>query len=167
MKDKIELLKPTSLETTADVKECLSWKITRLTEEGKNVSTGLADYLYLGVDNLEKQLSQLKELEAEIKARKSAINGQITAIKTEGALFLKDNGIEKLEGVLTSSVTVTKEKPAGAKKRLTLLVPKAESEKFLVESGLAVYESVEVPPTPSMIKINKRRVHVPEVEDGQ
>lgn len=162
----LNLIKPTSLETTPNVKETLNWKINSLTEQDKNVSNGLADYLYLGVHNIEQQLEQLKQLEDEIKERKASLNDQITAIKTDGASFLLENGIERLDGVLASSVTVTSGKPESVKSKFKLLVPKKESEQYLVDAGLAVFEVVEVPATKDTLRINKRKIALAEVESA-
>lgn len=162
----MELIKPTSLETTPNVKETLNWKITSLTEQDKNISNGLADYLYLGVNNLEQQLEQLKQLESDIKERKTALSEQITAIKHDGAIFLLENGIERLDGVLASSVTVAKGKPESSKVKFKLLTDKKASEAYLVDAGLAVYESVDVPATKDTLRINKRKIALSEVEES-
>ncbi len=161
----MELIKPTSLETSPNVKETLNWKIEQLTEDDKNISNGLADYLYMGVNNLEQQLEQLKQLEADIKGRKTALNEQITAIKHDGANFLLEQGIERLDGVLASSVTVTKGKQESTKTKFKLLTDKKASEAYLVDAGLAVYESVEVPATKDTLRINKRKIALSEVVD--
>ena len=166
-KKKMELIKATSLETSPNVKETLTWKIAQLAEDDKNVSNGLADYIYLGVSNLENQLAQLKELEADIKERKTALNEQIKAIKNDGATFLLENGIERLDGVLASSVTVTKGKAESSKTKFKLLVSKKESEEYLVDAGLAVYESVEVPATDDTLRINKRKIALSEVVEDE
>jgi len=160
----MELIKPTSLETSKDIKECLEWKINSLIEQDKNVSNGLADYFGIGLDNLDAQLKQLDEVTKEINSRKSDLKAQITAIKQEGALFLESQGIDKLEGVLTSSVTITKGKPETSKVKFKLLVDKKASEAYLVDGGLAVYESVEVSATKDMLRINKRKIALAEVE---
>lgn len=159
----MELIKPTSLETSLNVKETLNWKIAQLTEEDRNISNGLADYIYLGVNNLEQQLEQLKQLESDIKERKTALSEQIKAIKQDGATFLIENGIDRLDGVLASSVTVTKGKEESITTKFKLLVKKKESEQFLVDAGLAVYESVEVPATKDTLRINKRKIALSEV----
>ena len=163
----MELIKPTSLETTPNVKETLNWKINSLVEQDKNVSNGLADYLYLGINNLENQLEQLKQLKADIKERETALNEQITAIKQDGATFLLENGIDRLDGVLASSVTVTEGKPESTKTKFALLVSKKESEDYLVDAGLAVYESVEVPATKDTLRINKRKIALSEIVDAE
>ena len=159
----MEIIKATSLETSPNVKETLTWKIAQLTEDDKNISNGLADYLYLGVNNLEQQLEQLKQIESEIKERKAALNEQISVIKHDGANFLLDNGIERLDGVLASSVTVTHGKPESTKTKFKLLVDKKASESYLVDAGLAVFESVDVPATKDVLRINKRKIALSEV----
>lgn len=162
---KMNLIKPTSLETTDDIQDCLDWKINSLIEQDKNISNGLADYFGIGLSNLDAQLKQLDEVTKEINARKSDLKAQITAIKQEGAYFLEAQGIDKLEGVLTSSVTITKGKPETTKTVFKLLVDKKASEAFLVDSGLAVYESVDVAATKDAIRVNKRKIALSEIED--
>ena len=161
----MELIKPTSLETTPNVKETLEWKINSLIEQDKNVSNGLADYFGIGLGNLDAQLAQLDEVTKEINSRKKALKAQITAIKEDGAHFLESQGIDKLEGVLTSSVTINKGKPEGIKTVFKLLVDKKASESFLVDSGLAVYETVEAPATKDTLRVNKRKIALSEVVD--
>ena len=160
----MDLMKPTSLETSTDIQSTLDWKINTLIEQDKNVSNGLADYIGICLSNLDAQLSQLDEVTKEITARKSDLKAQITSIKQEAAYFLGEQGIDKLEGVLTSSVTITKGKSETTKKVFKLLVPKKESEEFLVDSGLAVYESVAVPETKDTIRVNKRKIALAEIE---
>ena len=159
----MELTKPTSLETSTDINSTLEWKVNSLIEQDKNISNGLADYLGIGLGNLDSQLAQLDEVTKEINARKKDLKAQITAIKQEGAYFLESQGIDKLEGVLTSSVTITKGKPESTKTVFKLLVDKKASEAFLVDSGLAVYESVEVASTKDSLRVNKRKLALSEV----
>lgn len=159
----MELIKASSLETSPNVVETLNWKINSLIEQDKNVSNGLADYFGLGLGNLEGQLDQLKQLEADIKERKKSLNEQIKTIKTDGAVFLESQGIDRLDGVLTSSVTINRGKPEGTKLVFKLLVDKKAMEAYLVDAGLAVYESVETPATKDTIKVNKRKVALAEV----
>ena len=159
----MELLKPTSLETSKDIQETLQWKISVLQEDEKNISNGLADYVSLSLDNLSGQLSQLKDVDIEIKARRKDITTQITLIKEEVAHFLTESGIDRLDGILSSSITLQKGKPAGTKKVFELLVPKKESEAFLVDAGLAVFVEKEVPVSPDTLRVNKRKLHATEV----
>lgn len=159
----MELMKATSLETSTDINSTLEWKINSLIEQDKNISNGLADYFGIGLGNIDNQLSQLDELAKDINARKKDLKAQITAIKQEGALFLQSQGIDKLEGVLTSSVTITKGKHETIKTVFKLLTDKKASEAFLVDSGLAVYESVEVPATKDALRVNKRKIALTEV----
>ncbi len=162
----MNIIKATSLEGTSDIKSTLDWKINQLTEDKRSISNGLADYFGIAVDNLTGQLDQLKKLESEIKERKKAISEQISLIKTDGADFLKENGIETLEGILISSVTINKGRGVTTKQKFSLLVPKKESETFLIESGLAIMESVEVPYSKDTLRINKRKIALLEIEDA-
>ena len=159
----MDLIKATSLETSTDINSTLAWKINSLIEQDKNISNGLADYFGIGLWNLDSQLAQLDEVTKEINARKKDLKAQITAIKQEGAYFLESQGIDKLEGVLTSSITITKGKPESTKTVFKLLVDKKASEAFLVDSGLAVYESVEVASTKDSLRVNKRKLALSEV----
>ena len=159
----MELVKATSLETSTDINSTLEWKINSLIEQDKNISNGLADYFGIGLGNLDSQLAQLDDVTKEINARKKDLKAQITAIKQEGAYFLESQGIDKLEGVLTSSITITKGKPESTKTVFKLLVDKKASEAFLVDSGLAVYESVEVASTKDSLRVNKRKLALSEV----
>lgn len=158
----MELINPTSLETATDVVATLNWKINSLMEQDKNVSNGLCDYFGIGLNNLDAQLEQLKQLEADIKERKKALTGQISHIKQDGARFLQEQGIDRLDGVLYSSLSVRKGAPATSKKKYKLLVSKRESEEFLVESGLAVYERVDVPETKDSLTIYNRKMPLVE-----
>ncbi len=160
----MELIKPTSLETSTDINSTLDWKINSLIEQDKNVSNGLADYFGIGLGNLDSQLAQLDEVTKEINSRKNDLKAQITAIKQEGAYFLESQGIDKLEGVLTSSVTITKGKPKSIKTQFKLLADKKAVEAYLVDAGLAVYESAEVAETKDVLRINKRKIALAEVE---
>ncbi len=165
MKNELQTVKPTSLETASDIHECLNWKIAQLNKEEKCVSTGLADYFYIAVENLEQQLRQLKQLEAEIKSRKREITEQTAAIKREGASFLTGQGIDRLDGVLSSSVTVTPGKEATVKQRFKTSLTKKEIEQLIIDSGFGYMEEVESPGMPDTLKINKRKVHLAEVEE--
>lgn len=160
----MQIVKATSLETAKDINETLEWKINSLIEQDKNVSNGLCDYFGIALSNLDSQIAQLKEVESEIKARKQDITAQMTAIKQEGACFLESQGIDKLEGVLYSSISVKKGKEVSEKTKFKLLTDKKESEAFLVDAGLAVYECVSVPATKDSITVYSRKVHTGEIE---
>ncbi len=151
------IIRQTSLETTTDIKDTLNWKLSTLQEDGKDISTNLADYFYRADMSLNGQLDQLKELEAEIKQRKTTINEQISAIKVQGASFLTDNGIDSLTGNLASSITITKGKPAGTKQKFIMDCTTREMQRTLLGVGLGHIEKVDVAATVDKIRINRRK----------
>ncbi len=154
----------TSLESTSDVVETLGWKRDTINAEGLPVESGLADYIALSLDNLDAQIKQLKAVEAEIKARKAAITEQKRAIKEETAYFLRSNGLDSLKGVICSSVTISDGKPATTKQKFVSNISKKEIEELVVKSGMGYYEEVEVPATPDVVRVNKRKIALSEVE---
>ena len=158
--------KKTSLSTTTDVVETLKWKRERLIEDSKPVQEGLADYIGMTTESIDSQLGYLKEVKAEIAQREKALKEQKEAILEGSAVFLTDAGVDRLDGTLISSVTVTKEKPATTKEKYTLLVDKKEAEQYLVDAGLAVMETVEVPATKAKVRVNKRKIALTEVVEG-
>jgi len=158
--------KKTSLEVSTDPTETLRWKLERLQEDNLPVEAGLADYIALAVDNLEAKAAYLSEVEKQIKEEKKRIKEQEAAIKTAAAEFIKKFGADRLEGAIVSSVTVTKPKEATTKRKLKLLQPKKAIDEFLVAEGLAEWEEVEVPPAPASVRINRRKVIVPEIEEA-
>ena len=163
----MNLIKPTHLETSTDIQATLNWKVETLIEAEKNISNGLADYFSIGLSNLDMQLEQLDELTKDINTRKKDIKAQITSIKQEGAYFLEAQGVDKLEGVLVSSVTITKGKDATVKKKFVTDLSKKEIEEYLVTSGLGYYEDIEVPATKDAIRVNKRKLALSEVVDDE
>jgi len=157
--------KRTSLSTTDDVLNTLEYKMNSLQEQDLPIQEGLSDYIGLSLDEIEAQLQQLKAVKQEVSEREKVLKSHSQQIKEDGAKFLDQYGIEKMEGNIISSITITKGKPETSKVKFKLLVDKKASETYLVDGGLAVFESVEVPATKDVIRVNKRKVIVPEIED--
>lgn len=164
-----------NLETTTDVKDTLEWKIQTIEEAKLPVDSGLADYIAFSLDNLENQLLQLKSIKTEVADREKAIKSQIEAIKVDGAVFLLKNGLEKLEGVICSSVSVTKGKESEiiptTERQFVMNISQAELEELLIGLGKAEYREItiekvtnEIPPK---IRVNKRKILIGEIEDEQ
>ena len=170
-KNKLEF-KHASLEVSLDVIETLSWKMESVREQNLPIDTSLADYIAFSVDNLEAQKLQLKAVKTEIAQREKALNAQIGRIKEDGATFLLENGLERLNGVICSSVTVSKAKEQVTTiteiKEFVINISQAELEELLIGRGKAEMKTVITEKTsnaiPSKLKINKRKVIVPEVE---
>lgn len=90
-------------------------------------------------------------------------------IKTEGVKFLEQMGVEKLQGHIVSSVTISKAKPSSTKTKevLKYLVSKEEIEELLVTLGKAEWETVTTTSDeiPQKLRVTARRVKNVEIED--
>ncbi len=159
----MELIKKTSLETSTDVVSTLKWKLERLQEEERDPGTGLADYIYLATDSIAAQLEELKSLKKQILDREKQLKEQDTSIKEGTADFLLSMGLDKLDGNLVSSITISKGKPATTKQKFVSNISKKEIEELVVKSGMGYYEEVEVPATPDVVRVNKRKIALSEV----
>jgi hypothetical protein len=165
--------KHSSLETSTDVKDTLGWKIESLKSDNLPTDTGMADYIAFSMQNLEGQLNQFESVKKEIADREKSIKAQIEAIKVDGAAFLLDNGIEKIDGAICSSVSVTKAKEEKTEiieeKEVKLLVSEEEVEELLLGMGMAETVTVKkekvTKAQPAKLKVNKRRVITPEIDE--
>ena len=168
----MEIVKHTSLEESKDVVETLKWKIDMV--EGKDKEAALADYIGLAIDNLTNKKDYLKSLADEIKNEIKRIDGQIMSIKHGAGEFLLGNGIKKLKGGIVSSVTVIEPKDEKTepiiKQEVVVTGTEKEVNDALLALGLAEVKDVRVekviPAKPATIRVNKRKVVVPEVISG-
>jgi len=170
------VFKHTSLETSEDVGECLSWKIEAIKADNLPIDTSLADYIAFANDNLEAQLAQLKAVKGEIGQREKALKSQIEHIKVDGATFLLENGLERLEGVICSSVTVTEAKSSKTitteTKEFVMNISQAELEELLIGLGKGEMKTITTEKItnalPAKIRINRRKqrkILIPEVTE--
>ena len=157
-------MKKTSLSTSLDIVDTLKWKMSALQESDNDVQTGIADYIGIAIGEIEGQEAQLKTLEKEIKERKAYVAGQKSNILINGVEFMEEYGISKLEGNLISSITITKTKEATTKKEFKLLCTKEEMQDFLIDKGLGMWVDKDVPEVKSKLRVNKRKVIIPEIE---
>ena len=161
----MQLIKKTSLESSSDISDTLEWKLKTIEEAKLPTETALADYIALGIENLNNKLFYAQEVKKEYEEDIKEIKGQIEHIKIGGAKFLTDTGIEKLEGVICSSITISKEKQAEdietTEMVFTPLISQAEIEELLIALGKAEMKEVVTTKTtnfiPSKLKINKKR----------
>lgn len=159
------LTKKTSLEETKDVIDTLKWKINTIESANLPTETALADYIAFGLENLDNKIKYIqsikKDYENEIKETKK----QIDFIKVEGAKFLQDAGIDKLDGVICSSITLTSGKEGREEDTqeqvFTPLISQEEIEQLLLDLGKAEMRTVTKTKVtkfiPPKLKINKRR----------
>lgn len=104
---KLELRKETRLESAPlqEVGAILDHKLEATNAEG------VADYIGLSLQNIDDRIARIKEAEAQIKALKAELTSQSETIKIGSAKWLSESGIDKLNGMYVSSVSVSKAKP--------------------------------------------------------
>ena len=162
----MQLLKPTSLENTSDVKDTLQWKLKDIESNKLPAESALADYLALAIENLEKKLEYVLYSKSIFDNEAKDIKKQIDFIKVESACFLRDQGIEKLIGVRCSSVSMTKERLASSndvdEKVFYTSMSNIEIQEFLIDLGKAEMKTVtkteKIDFIPAKMKINKKKV---------
>lgn len=168
------LVKHASLERSNNIKETLTWKMEQIKEAGAPVDTSLADYIAFSVDNLESQKTQLKLVKAEISEREKHLIAQIERIKEDGATFLLENGVDRLDGLICSSITVSEAKEKTSRlvetEEFILNISQEELEELLIGLGKAERKTVTVEKvskaSPAKLRINKRKIALSEVVDG-
>ena len=179
MKNDLSPRKHSSLETNSNIVDTLNWKLKALEDEARPLEEGIADYLGFTLDNLKQSIDSKKfyieELKKLIKTDEVQIENiktdevQIENIKTDGVKFLEQMGVEKLQGHIVSSVTISKAKPSTekSKRKLKYLVPVEEIEELLITLGKAEYETVTTvsDPIPPKLRVTARRVKNVEVID--
>ena len=71
----------------------------------------VADYVALGLDNLEANVKRAKEAKKELDAYIKNQQSAIDTIKQDTAEWLANTGIDKLEGMIISSITTYQPEP--------------------------------------------------------
>jgi len=162
----MNLLKKTNLQNTDDVAGTLRWKMKIIEEKGLPIESGLADYVDLAISNLTNELNYIADVKKQITDREKDVKTQIETIKIIGAVFMQSLGCDKLEGVICSSVTVTKAREASTEqtttKVFTPLISDEEIQELLLALGKAEMQSVTETKTvkalPAKLKVNKRKI---------
>ena len=155
--------KRTSLSNSKDVVSTLDWKVSQLVEQKKPVQEGISDYIGMSINELDSQIDYLKEAKTAINKREKQLKEQKEAILEGTATFMINSGAERLEGIFVSSVTLTKAKDATTKEVYSLIVDKKEAEQYLINAGLAIMETKEVPATKAKVRVNNRKIALSEV----
>lgn len=170
----MQLAKKTSLQQVGtDIKETLDWKLKQLKDKNLPIEEGLADYIYLGMNGIDSDIEQLdnymkvlKDKQAELKANKQATSEKV-------ADWLLDAGLDKINGISVSSITINKatESKESSKERITFKILGSDKiynnsdMSFLVEDlieegtliRLVGFDKVVSKATNNTIKINKKR----------
>ena len=158
--------KETSLEMQSqDTKETLNWKLGQLTSNNLPVEQGMADYIYFGVSNIDAKIKQLKAYKDEILKEVKNLETYKSTASEEIAEWIQDQGVDKLNGLECSSITISK----GSEEieetietvKFVLDVDNDRMEKYLVENSLAHYEKIATTKvtlaSKDKIRINSKR----------
>ena len=73
-------------------------------------SERVVDYVGFGLDNLELQMKRYKDYKKELDGLIESVESQIDIIKVSTAKWLKESGVDSLNGDLVSSMKVTQPK---------------------------------------------------------
>ena len=156
----------TSLEETNSVVETMQWKLENIKADGKDIENSIADYVAHTMNNLNNKEDYVKSAIKEAQTALKAIQEQKHDVGVGVASFMAEFGADKLKGVTwCSSISVTKGKEPTTKKKFVTNLTTKEKEQLIIDAGLGYYEDVEVPATQSSVRVNKRKVLIPEVVD--
>ena len=160
---KIELARETRLEIAPiqEVKAILDARLETTSPES------VADYIALSVQNLDDRLTKIKDAENQIKALKVEIVNQISTIKHGSAEWLSSAGIDKLNGLYISSISISAPKP---KEELKIVNEDAlinagyfkttldkTAVKNAIKDGVEIEgATIEITHEPEGLRINKR-----------
>ena len=155
--------KPALIEASAgDMQEIFERKI-----KDKGVEA-LVDYIGLTDELLKDRIARIKVAKADLDIIMKAATGQQLIIKEQAAIFLSDNGIDRLEGDRISSLTTTT--PAPSQKVIiedevlvrqngyeTISLDKAAVTKDLKAGETIPGATLEIVVNADSIKINRRK----------
>lgn len=171
MKNDLTLKKHSSLESSSEVVNTLNWKLRALEYEDRPQEEGICDYIGFTLDNLKQSIDSKKFYIKELQQLIKQDTKQIEVIKVDGVEFLEQMGVEKLQGHIVSSVTISKGKDAQekSKKVFKYLVPVEEIEELLITLGKAERVTVTTmsDPVPKKLRVTARRVKNVEVVENE
>lgn len=128
----------------------------------------VVDYVSLAADNIEDAIKRIDEGIKELKAIKDAAKAQLEIIKEGTAEWLEEAGVDKLNGDIVSSISVSERKPkeevvvtdeeaainAGYFKTV---VDKTSVKKALLDDEIIDFAHIDVTHLENSLRINKRR----------
>jgi kynurenine formamidase len=120
------------------------------------------DQLAFEFNKLDDEISKLKEYKKAIESKIKECEANKVKTSSECAEYLIENGIDRLDGVAISSITLNKPKEATTTTKKvfkSIFKNKAEIEEYLVEQGMGRFEEVEIEneAKPSTLRINLKR----------
>jgi len=104
----IEKVYTTTLEAVSgndDVLAILDHKLSATSPER------VADYMELATENIEKKIQGIKDYVKELNDIKKHEENRLEHIKEQCAVWLENEGVDKLEGVHVSSITINDTAP--------------------------------------------------------
>jgi hypothetical protein len=127
-----------------------------------------ADYIARAFDNLNSTKQRLKDYKAEIAMAEKSIDNQEEMIKCEVAKWLNDNGVDRLEGDIVSSITTFEKAPTNEviiedEKLLDVTFFKLTVDKTAIKNALLNGEilagaRLETTHNEPSIKLNRKRL---------
>lgn len=163
----MNLVKKTSLQNVeANVKETLDWKLIQIKEKNLPVESSLADYIAFGMEGIENDIEQLSNYKTLIETQIKQAKENQSKVKIECAEWLANQGLDKLNGLNVSSITITKAVEEKNEKVVVkgfkdIFDSEEDLQKYLIEQGVGSFCISEVPKLtpakPAQIKVNKKR----------
>lgn len=163
----MNLVKKTSLQNPdMDTKETLDWKLQQLTAKNIPMESGMADYIAFGMEGIDNDIAQLTNYKALIEAQIKQAKENQSKVKIECAEWLGAQGLDKIEGLKVSSITVTKAVECTTNQTFTTKFvdtfdTEEEYQNFLIGHGKGKFVREEhsklIPAKPAQIKVNQKR----------
>jgi len=146
--------KSTRLETAvlsgSSVAEILDFKMKEAEEKGLPIEAHLADYIALGVGSFDEKIKEYQNYKKQIDEAIEIFKSDKLSTASDVAEYLASNGIDKLKGLICSSVTLKKSEVSVTNK----FVLDASRDELIREDFAHHEESIKE--TPQTIRINKR-----------
>jgi hypothetical protein len=166
----MDLIKKTSLQNTEqETKDTLNWKLEQLTAKNLPIESGLADYIAFGMEGIENDIAQLSNYKALIESQIKQAKANQAKVKVECAEWLAGQGLDKINGLNVSSITITNAVEAKTEEKIKEINYFYEGYQYssvsLINQLLnqSQIEEIEIPETkiipakPAQIKVNKKR----------
>ena len=154
--------------------ETLEYSVAEILDEKLKATSPAqtVDYLAFALDNLTSNIARAKEAISELKEYIEAQSSIVETIKTDSAKWLSDAGIDKLEGIRVSSMTIHEPAPMqkliitdkdyflGNKEFTKISLDETKIKNFLLNTEIdySEYATIETTHNQPLIKINMRKV---------
>lgn len=143
--------------------DALNSKMQEIQENNQPVEM-FTDFVASELDLLEQKKEQLKNYKEIITKQIKDLEMYEKEAKEDVATYLAESGIDKLEGIVTSSMTISKGSSASEEIKTKIvrlpIYSKADEEEALIDAGICEYkdEIITKEAKNASVRINKRRV---------